>query len=501
MPDAMTIDARSRIGRYDLFAAGLIAVLVAIRLAAAAAAPLAFDETYYWLWSKHLAGGYLDHPPMVAVVIRLGTMLAGDTALGIRIVSVLLAIPATWAVWRSAAILIPDRRAGPTAALYFNSTLIVAVGTIIVTPDAPLIVAAAFVLLFLVKVSQTGQGAWWLAVGVAVGLALLSKYTTLFFGVSILIFLLLVPAQRRWLLTPWPYLGGIVAFALFAPVVIWNAGHDWASFAKQFGRAVVDDWTLRYLGEHLAAQFGLATPSIAVLGLMGLWAFARGEGAERPARVLVGALFWPLTLYFLWHSLHARVEGNWTAPLFPAFVTAAAAAAYTVHWTGGWATLARWSVRLAVPVGLALTAVIYLQALFGLVPLGRVDPSARQLGAGWPALAAEIDAIRLREGAPVVMTETYAVTGWLSFYLPSRPPVVQFHEGIRWVQEPPPDPALFRGPVLYVCLAECDFPNGVRARYAVFEELARLTRTRRGVPIETYAVYRLAGPKGAPIDR
>jgi len=57
------------------------------------------------MWSKHLAGGYYDHPPMVALVIRLGTMIGGDTELGVRLASILLALPMSLAVYRAAAIL------------------------------------------------------------------------------------------------------------------------------------------------------------------------------------------------------------------------------------------------------------------------------------------------------------------------------------------------------------------------------------------------------------
>src|SRR5258708_9793113 len=74
----------------------IILALVVLRLAAAAWTPLTFDEAYYWMWSKHLAGGYYDHPPMVAVVIRLGTMLAGGTQLCGRWPSVLLPLPMSW---------------------------------------------------------------------------------------------------------------------------------------------------------------------------------------------------------------------------------------------------------------------------------------------------------------------------------------------------------------------------------------------------------------------
>src|ERR1700674_3466086 len=128
-----------------------ILALVALRLAAAAWTPLTFDESYYWMWSKHLAGGYYDHPPGVALVIRLGTMIAGDTELGVRLVSILSAVPMSFAVYRTAVILFGGQRVAATATILLNVTLMAAVGTLIVTPDSPLLVAGGFGLLFLVK--------------------------------------------------------------------------------------------------------------------------------------------------------------------------------------------------------------------------------------------------------------------------------------------------------------------------------------------------------------
>ena len=138
---------------------GLILALVVLRCLAAAWTPLTFDEAYYWMWSKHLAFGYYDHPPMVALVIRLGTMIAGDTEVGVRVASILLALPLSFAVYRSADILFGGARVAATAVILLNVTLMAAVGTLIVTPDAPLLVASSFVLLFCAKVLQTGRGA------------------------------------------------------------------------------------------------------------------------------------------------------------------------------------------------------------------------------------------------------------------------------------------------------------------------------------------------------
>ena len=147
----------------------------------------------------------------MALVIRLGTMIAGDTELGVRLVSILLALPMSYAVYRTAEILFGGTRVAANATILLNVTMMAAVGTLIVTPDSPLLVASSFVLFFLAKVLESGRGAWWLAVGAAVGVALLSKYTAMFFGASILIWLISVPKLRRWFLSPWLYLGGLVA--------------------------------------------------------------------------------------------------------------------------------------------------------------------------------------------------------------------------------------------------------------------------------------------------
>ena len=69
-----------------------LAALTLVRLLVAAAAPLSPDEAYYWLWSRALAPGYLDHPPMVALWMRLGTELAGPGSLGVRLLAPLSAL-------------------------------------------------------------------------------------------------------------------------------------------------------------------------------------------------------------------------------------------------------------------------------------------------------------------------------------------------------------------------------------------------------------------------
>jgi 4-amino-4-deoxy-L-arabinose transferase-like glycosyltransferase len=488
--------------RYERTVAIAILILVGVRLVCAALVPLSFDESDYWIWSKHIAGGYLDHPPVNPILIRIGTALFGDTEFGVRVIGVLLALPASWAVWRSAEILFDDEKIGATAALYFNLTLAMAAGSVIATPDNPLVIATTFLLLTLCKLWQSGRGVWWLAIGFAFGIGMLSKYTTIFFAASILFWLLIVPDLRRWLLTPWPWVAAALALAVFSPTLIWNAEHGWASVHYQSRRLISDEWSLRYLGELIATQIGMATPPIFLLGCMGLIGSLRGYGGPLAARTLINVMVWPIAIYFVWHSLHGRVEGNWPEPLFVPFVIAAAVAVEGIRWKGAWAVVELWARRLAVPVGICIAAGLYAQAVFAVVPLGGADPTAENLGAGWKDLANRLDRLRADLGAPVVVTMNQRLTGWLTFYLPSHPPVVQLNNRIRWVDAPAPDPALFRGTMMYVCVYVCPDTElqELRRRFATVDMVSTLARTRRDVPIETYAVYRLSGPVGPPLD-
>jgi 4-amino-4-deoxy-L-arabinose transferase-like glycosyltransferase len=478
-----------------------VLALVALRLVAAAWTPITFDEAYYWIWSKHLAGGFYDHPPMMALVIRAGTVIAGDNEFGVRLVSILLALPMSYAVFRSAEILFGGRPVAATATILLNITLMAAVGTMIVTPDAPSLVAASFILFFLAKVLETGRGAYWLAVGAAVGFALLSKYTALFFGAAILIWLIVVPKQRRWLLSPWPYLGALVAFAIFLPVIIWNAQHEWVSFLKQIkGRVRVEEFHLAFISELIPTQIAFATPLVFILGAMGLFALARRKAGAMPARVLINVMFWTITGYFIWHSLHARVEANWFAPVYPAFAIAAAVAAHLVQWEPRWQRVANFCLRWAAPVGMLMFVALIVQANTGWLSGYRRDATVRSVGVGWVELASQIDEVRKRTGATCVLAPDYGTTSWLIFYLPRGTCVAQQTQRIRWINMGEPAADELAGPLLYVDEFKPSAPF-FNDHFTRIDTVAELTRKRGPLVIETYTISLLSGPRGDVLDR
>jgi hypothetical protein len=478
----------------------IVTALVALRLVAAAWTPLTFDEAYYWIWSKNLAPGYYDHPPGVALVIRLGTMIAGNTEFGVRLVSILLALPMSFAVYRTAEILFGGRQLAANAAIFLNVTLMAAVGTLIVTPDSPLLVASSFVLFFLAKVLESGRGAWWLAVGAAAGLALVSKYTAMFFGPAILIWLISVPKLRRWLRSPWLYLGGLAALMVFSPVILWNADHHWVSFIKQLGRGEVTDFKPAFIGELIPTQIAFATPLVFVLGAMGLYALMRREGGALASRILISAMFWVITLYFLWHSLHARVEANWFAPVYPALAIAAAVAASLTRWERVSQRVVDFCLRWASPVGVLMFAALIVQANTGALSGFRRDATVRSIGVGWPVLAAEIEATRARVGAACVLAPDYGTASWLAFYLPKDTCVVQPTQRIRWVNMAAPDPAKLSGKLLWVDEVRANLQPYVTETFASIERVGQFERLRGPLVIETYGLELVDGAKRAVLD-
>ena len=148
-----------------------LALLTLLRLVVAAVTPLAPDEAYYWVWSRALASGYLDHPPMVAGWIWLGTALLGDGALGVRLLGPLSGLVGAWLLAATAGDVCGDRRLGARAALLLNATLLLGIGTVTMTPDTPLIFFWTLGVFGCGRLLATGDGRWWGLIGLASGLA------------------------------------------------------------------------------------------------------------------------------------------------------------------------------------------------------------------------------------------------------------------------------------------------------------------------------------------
>lgn len=476
-------------------------LLLPVRLWLDGRLDLMFDEAYYALWSRHLAWCYLDHPPMVALWIRVSTWLFGDDAFGIRALGTFAAAaggPLVYALsWR----LFECRAEAAFAGLLYCATLLISAGAIIITPDTPLLFFWSIAVYAMVRIYRDGDWRWWLLVGVAMGLAMQSKYTALLLGAGIAASTIVVAGMRRWWWHPAPYAAGLLAFAIFAPIIAWNYEHEWASFAKQFGRARWYDFSLRYIGEFLGSQVGLLTPFIFVLAAVGAW-FAlarRSDRASEPALLLL-SLIGPMLIYLLFHSLHARVQGNWLAPAYPVLAVLAAHATFQVgEMHGHLKSAVLLSTRWAIPVGFSFAAIAYLQAAFGLLPLEPAkDPTA--LMVGWSRFAKNVEEIARAEQAGYVLTSSYALASLLGVYSPATPPVIQFNERLRWISFQHPGAETFERPGLYVVETNKNLIAELKPRFSEVSLVDAVERRRGDEVIQRYVVYRLGRPISTVLD-
>lgn len=478
------------------FPAWLVAAslwLLWLRLVLASSLGLTEDEAYYRLWGLAPALSYLDHPGMTGWLIAVGQRIAGDTALGLRLVAVLAPLLGTILLWRTASILF-DRKTADRAAWIGLSVPLLAVGGIIMTPDVPSVLAFGLTGWAMAELYRSRHAPWWLAVGLFEGLGLTAKYTNLFAGAGIVLWLLLTPANRAWFGRWQTWAGGALALLGAVPPVLWNSQHHWASFDKQFGRVGAGQGlTERFLLELAGGLIGLLSPAIAVLAAVGIWRAAKVARRDlgSPQSLLLCSIL-PLGLYLLVHATHDRVQANWPAPLYPALALFAAMA---LEPAGRFLSGLN---RLAVPLGFAVSGAIYLLAAFPLIPIkGEADPMAQMRG--WPDFAHKINNIRLSIGAGWIATSSYATTGELAFAL-REVPVLQLTERVRYANFPPIPAVVTAAPALYVELERRANPDLLRQRFAEVEDLGPLARQSGSDVAGVYHLYLAAQPRRAPLD-
>ena len=491
-----TGDVARKDGTANTVLLGVALALCALRLAVAAYTGLVDDEAYYRLWSLAPALSYYDHPPMVAWIIGAGRAIAGDTTLGVRLLAPFCHLLGAALLWRTTRLLYGAETARRTVWIMLAMPLL-AVGGIIVTPDLPSVLFAGLVFWALAELDRSQNANWWLAIGLFAGLGLISKYTNLFLGATIVIWLVAVSGNHKWFRAPQLWIGGLIAMAVTSPVVIWNAEHDWASFAKQFGRVAHNGPAgPGYLLELVGAFIALASPIIAILAIAGLIHVARSAYvSRRSSDVLVAATILPMLLYFFLHALHDRVQGNWLAPLYPALALSAAIGIETLvpeH--------RRQAVfRTAVGLGFVVSAIIYAHALSPIRAAFVLKDPTEQMH-GWPALSDAIDEKRREVGAGWVATSSYASTGQLAMALKGRSEVAQLNDRIRYIFLPPLSPELLKQPALYVELKRrvASDLGMVKEKYRKVTALGSLTRENGSATGAVYELYLLSDPPQPP---
>lgn len=198
------------------------------------------DELYFIACGEHLDLGYVDHAPLIAVWAKAGRTLLGDSLFAIRLAPALAGALAIWLTGSIARQFGGGRFAQALAALAVAvAPAYLRMGNMLCIPGLELLwwTLASYLVVLLLKCDRPRL---WLWVGLVAGIGLLHKHSMLLWGVGLTAGLLLTPA-RRHLRQPWPWLGGLLAFCLLLPNLVWQAQNDWPTltFLRLLNRVIM----------------------------------------------------------------------------------------------------------------------------------------------------------------------------------------------------------------------------------------------------------------------
>jgi 4-amino-4-deoxy-L-arabinose transferase-like glycosyltransferase len=423
----------------------VLVVVLLLRLVLAARVELVPDEAFYWVWTRHLAPGYFDHPPMIAYLMWLSTRVLGNTELGVRLPATVLSVGAVLVLVLLARRLLRDPRATGYVLLMWLVSPLWAVLGLIFTPDTPAaffsICAMAVAVLIADRDDREGPVTArpftsdcdsWILFGLFSGLAMLSKYTSVLAPGGVALALLTSARGRAHLKRPWPWMAGLIALAVFSPVVYWNATHHWASFAFQLHHGasegitegitgVFPQLTARLLGlvSFVAGQAVVWTPILFVVALVVMLVNWRKYGGLRGAdRVLLWCGTLPL-VFFGWAATRSHGEINW--PAFAYFPLSLLTARYLGE---NWAGRRVQFVREGCKVALVMMIAMHLVAVPGVTTLlarWRVPiPHSVTDLSGWRSFGRQVSE---RAAGARVICNRHQDAGEAAFYMPGQPDV------------------------------------------------------------------------------
>jgi 4-amino-4-deoxy-L-arabinose transferase-like glycosyltransferase len=190
------------------------------------------QDAYYFFYSQHPALSYFDHPPMIAIVLRLFTTIFGKNVIALKLASSSVTIITIFLFYHAAKCFL-GIKGSVKAVLLLLSTFMVTILSLVSTPDTPLLMYWALSLYLLYQAIFNNKNIYWLWAGLAMGLAFDSKYTGIFLPAGLVLFLVLSPAYRYRLLSKWFWFAVIIFLVMVLPVFIWNLDNNFASFKFQ----------------------------------------------------------------------------------------------------------------------------------------------------------------------------------------------------------------------------------------------------------------------------
>jgi len=404
---------------------------------------LGVDESHYLLYSRHLAWGYFDHPPMVAFLAAL-TSLLGDSVFVVRLGPVICSVISLILLRYLALELYHDERIGFWSAILIHLMPYQHLLLVGLLPDATLNIFWCATLLAVWRAMQTGKWSTWILTGLLFGGALLSKYHTVLLALCLLGYIITSSQHRFWLKKKQPYVAVLIGLVVFMPNIFWNARHGWISYAYQLGHGSGDGLDAGRFLTAIGGQLGAWSPIIFGLLIAVFIVIIRQPKISEADRFAVWTSI-PIFVFFCLAGLTSKILPHWTS---------------VGWWTGSIVVTMvilqnisrqspssnrwrRWSAAAAA-TGLVMTALLYVVLFLPIV--GPVYSRARDVSLslnqnfpalkplepfetgfdisnelfGWPEIARQVETMRAQMPHPAttfVFGHRFHSTSQLAVYL------------------------------------------------------------------------------------
>jgi 4-amino-4-deoxy-L-arabinose transferase-like glycosyltransferase len=407
-------------------AISVVLALTLWRAYTAATLPLHPDEAYYWLWSRHLALSYFDHPPMIAYLIKLATLFS-QAELWVRLPGLLVSVACSIFLWRLAKDLFERDDIAAASVILLNVYPVTMAGSIIISPDVPAFLFWTASLWAFWRIIKTGNAAWWYVLGVMFGMSLLSKYTCVLLGPALLAYLVF-SEDRKWLTTIHPYLASVLALLVFSPVIIWNYSHEWLSFAFQLSHGIGGStYKLSRFFDYVGGQLLVASPFI---WLLGIWASGAFFFRKDKRMLFLAITSLPIVLFFGYSALKKPGEANWPAMAYVSM--SIAVCAYFLD--GG--RVRRGIFIGAVIFAFLLSGLTLLHARFTVLPLAKYSPKLAYTDAtnwfwGWREIGSVLES---RPDTKIIIVQSHQAAAEIIYYTHETIPVCVDKERSRFSQ-------------------------------------------------------------------
>jgi Dolichyl-phosphate-mannose-protein mannosyltransferase len=410
---------------------GLAVVKLIVQLSVAGRYGFHRDELYYLAAGQHPSLGYVDYPPVTAMVARLSTVVFGHSLVGLRV----------WPAMAGAVIVVlggliarelgGGRFAQALAAfLVLCSPMFLGSNSMLQTVSFDELTWALCLYLVARLLARGGPPRLWLAIGVAFGIGLETKYTILVLAIGLAVGLVLT-SERRWLVTPWPWLAALIAATLLAPNLVWQATHGWPTLeflGNHNAEMAAENPPTRFLSEQLLL-IGFAVVPLWIAGFVHLLRCPRFRSLGLAAVVVILVL------------LVQRAKSYYAGPVYPLLL--AAGAVWFERFLSRRASPRQRRRNLrALIVALALSSVIAAPFALPVLPVHQMvryhlDELRTDYAemVGWPELVGRVASVYLslpasERATARVLAANYGEAGAVDWFGPrlGLPPAISGHD-------------------------------------------------------------------------